>query len=104
MFFQQGLFPESLISGSVTPVYKNDNPQIPSNYRPISILSVFKKSSEKCMYSHLYSFMLNCKVLCNKTFGFRNNYPTNHVQINQVDLIEKYLDNEYYVCEVFIDL
>ena len=33
--FQQGLFPEALKTARVTHIFKKDNPQIPSNYRPI---------------------------------------------------------------------
>ena len=101
--FRQVLFPESLKSARVTPVYKKDDPEIPSNYRPILILSVFSKLYEKCMHLCLYSFLLKSKILFNRQFGFRNNYLTNHALIDLVVLIKKYLDNDCYVCGVFID-
>ena len=44
------------------------------------------------------------KILFNRKFGFRNIYLTNHALINLVELIKKYLDNDYYVCGVFIKL
>ena len=30
--FRQGVFPEALKTARVAPIFKNDNPQIPSNY------------------------------------------------------------------------
>ena len=102
--FRQGFFPESLKSARVTAVYKKDDPKIFCKYRPISLLSVFSKLYEKCKYSRLYSFFFKFKILFNRQFGFRNNYSTNHALINLVDLIKKYLYNDYYVCGVFIDL
>ena len=48
---QQGVFPKVLKNARVTHIFKKDNPQIHSNYRHISVLSVFSKLYEKCMYS-----------------------------------------------------
>ena len=36
--FQTGIFPKSLKIGIVLPLFKKDDPEIMSNYRPISIL------------------------------------------------------------------
>ena len=68
------------------------------------MLSVFSKLYEKCMYSRLYSFLTKFQVLFRRQFGFRNKHSTNHALISLVDLIKKYLDNNYFVCGVFIDL
>ena len=45
--FQQGIFPEALKTATVTPIFKKEGPQLPSNYRHISILSVLSKLYEK---------------------------------------------------------
>ena len=56
------------------------------------------------MYSRPYSFLIKHKILFEKQFGFRNNHSTIHALIGLVDLIKKHLDNEYFVCGVFINL
>ena len=79
---QQGVFPEALKPARVTPIFKNDNPEIPSNNSPISKLSVFSKLYEKCMYSHLHSFLTKYKLLLEKQFRFRNNHFTFHALVS----------------------
>ena len=37
--FQEGLFPDELKIARVIPLYKNDDPMIFSNYRPVSVLT-----------------------------------------------------------------
>ena len=56
---------------------------------------------------YVYKFVLLYKkynVLFKRQFGFRNNHSTNHASVRLVELIKKYLDNNYFICRVFIDL
>ena len=39
--FKTGVFPDKLKIGKVNPIHKKDSSDNPSNYRPISIFSVF---------------------------------------------------------------
>ena len=70
MVFRQDLFPESYKSGRVTPVYKKDDPQIPCNYHPVSILSGFSKLDKKCLYSHVFTLIF--VFIASGTFGRRD--------------------------------
>ena len=102
--FKEGKFPTALLLAKVTPVFKKKYPQLCSNYRPISVLSIFSKIYEKCMYSRLYSFLEKHNLLFNKQFGFHSRYSTNHAIISLIELIKKYLENGVFVCGNFIDL
>ena len=56
------------------------------------------------MYSGFYAFLEKYKLLFKKQFGFRNNHSTSHALISLIDLVRKYLDNNYFACGVFINL
>ena len=88
----------------VIPLLKKGCPVIVSNYRPISLLSVFSKISEKLMYKHLYNFLEVHKILYNLQFGFRDSHSTNHALIRLTESIKNSLDNKHFGCGIFIDL
>ena len=48
-----GIFPDMMKLAKVIPLYKNNSPEDPSNYRSISLLSVFSKITEKLMHTRL---------------------------------------------------
>ena len=76
--FEEGCFPELLKIAKVIPIYKSEDPTDPSNYRPISLLSVFDKLLERLMYNRLALFFQKHKVLYKYRFGFRRNHATNN--------------------------
>ena len=55
--FQSGIFPEKMKLAMVIPLFKKGCSLTVSNYKPISLLSVFSKISEKVMYQRLYNFL-----------------------------------------------
>ena len=61
--FETGVFPDKMKIGKVTPLHKKDSTDNPSNYRPISILSVFSKIFERLVYKCLYQFLDAFEVL-----------------------------------------
>ena len=88
--FQQGIFPEVLKTTRVNPIFKKEDPQLPSSYCPISVLSVFGKLYEKCICSRPYVFLTKYKLFFKNQFGFRNNHSTSHAWISLIDLTKKY--------------
>ena len=55
--FEQGIFPEVLKLPQVSLIHKKEDTVTVSNYRPISLLSVFRKIFVKAMYHRIYSFL-----------------------------------------------
>ena len=51
--FATGIFPDSLKISPITPVYKNEDKPLFSNYRPVAVASCFSKLPEKLMYKRL---------------------------------------------------
>ena len=104
MSFFQGVFPDRCKIAKVLPLYKKENVQLCSNYRPISLLSVFSKIFEKCMYKRLYKFLEKFNILYKNQFGFRSKHSTSHALISLIEYIKKELDSGKLVCGIFIDL
>ena len=55
--FTKGIVPDLLKIAKVIPIYKKGERNLPSNYRPISLLSIFDKILEKLMYKRLYNYL-----------------------------------------------
>ena len=98
-----GIFPHSLKTSSVLPLFKKGSRLSCCNYRPISLLSNISKLLEKLMYSRLYNFsnMYNC--FSELQFGFRAKHSTSHALISITEKIRTALDTGHYACGVFID-
>ena len=99
-----GIFPNSLKTARVVPVFKEGQSSEPLNYRPISILSTLSKIYEKVIYNRLYGYFDHFDLFYKNQFGFRP-------KRNTVDAIAEFLektrtadnDKSYNSC-VLIDL
>ena len=74
---EQGIVPLELKIARVVPLFKADDPEKFSNYRPVSILPIFSKILEKLMYSRILAFITKNNILFDYQFGFREGYSTN---------------------------
>lgn len=102
--FREGTFPSFLKLSKVIPLYKKGDHKEISNYRPISILSVFSKIFEKILAKRLKTFLDNCNILSPSQHGFREGRSTISALINILDFIYKNLDQGNKVAALFIDL
>ena len=74
--FDFGIFPSCLKTAKVVSVYKAGDKNEVSNYRRISILSIFCKILDKLVYTRTLS-LLKCHSLLTPTqYGFRPKYST----------------------------
>ena len=69
--FLTGVVPDKFKLANVIPVHKKGSQTSLSNYRPISLLSVFNKLREKLMCSRLLKFLEKNNIFCDNQFGFR---------------------------------
>ena len=86
------------------PVFKKGPRTLMTNYRPISLLSIFNKLLEKLMYNRLMDFLDKNEVLYNGQFGFRTKHSTSHAILLITDKIQKAIGNKLFSCGIFLDL
>ena len=97
-----GEFPSNLKNADVTPVFKKNNPPNKEDYRPVSVLPIISKVSEKLMQDqrnvHIKSFL--SPYLC----GYRKGFNSQHALISLKEKWRKSLDNKGYGGAVLMDL
>ena len=63
--------PDSLKIACITPIFKSGDKQCTNNYRPISVLPLFSKFFERCVYVRLLNFITKCNIITQQQFGFQ---------------------------------
>ena len=100
----EGIVPNLLKIARIIPVYKRNDAFLPSNYRPISLLSILDKRLEKITCVRLKQFLKKHNILSQYQFGFRENHSTSHALIDVAEYVYKSLDDNKLVFGVYIDL
>jgi len=101
---KDGIFPDDLKVGRISPIYKKDNQELLENYRPVSTLAVFGKIFEKIIFNRLYSFFHSQNSLYENQYGFRKNHSTSYALNYSVNHVESCLKKKQHVLGIFIDL
>ena len=99
--FTTGIVPDLIKIAKVVPVYKKGERNVPGNYRPISLLSIFDKIVDKLMYKHLLMFLEMNDILYEYQFGFRKNYSTSQAVMEVLDNIYQSCDNSETTIGIF---
>ena len=99
-----GLFPQSMKTAKIIPIYKKNDASIISNYRPISLLPSLSKILEKIVYKRLYSFLDINKILISNQYGFRKNHSTDYAILQLCDQIAASLSKKEHIIGIFMDL
>ena len=76
-----GIFLENMKIAKVAPIFKSGKKELLRNYRPISLLSCFSKTSERIMHNGVYNYLKDNSLLFHKQFGFLNLDPTKSSQL-----------------------
>lgn len=96
-------FPSKFKIAKVIPLHKSGETCNPSNYRPISILSVLSKPFEKHLYRSLYPFLIKNNLLHDNQSGFRENHSCHTALIQLTDTILHNINENRYTGVLFID-
>ena len=101
--FETGIFPNSLKKAIVLPLLKKDNPDLMSNYRPISLLPKLSKIIEKCIKSRLVYYFTRNNLFNDVQFGFLTGKSTQDAIIHVTEKIYDNFNNHLSTLAVFID-
>ena len=97
-----GTVPDRFKIARVLAVYKKESHMNLSNYRPISLLSVFNRILERLIYRRLINYTDKNNLLYNRQFGFRAKHSTFLAILSITDKIQKAIeDNVYTLVEFF---
>ena len=100
-----GFFPSAWKTSIVVPIPKTSPPSdSPSDYRPISLLSLVSKLREKHIANILFAHLLSRNLIPHNQFGFVPSRSTSDALTSACHLIFSSLDSLSSTCGVFLDL
>ena len=100
---ETGVYSHLLKRAKVMPVHKGDSRMMTKNYRPISLLPIFKKIFEKILHCRITSFIDKHNILFKRQYGFQKGKSTEFALIDIQERILEILNRKEIPCCVFLD-
>ena len=97
---RNGIVPEKLKLAVVYPIHKKDSKMKVNSYRPISVLPIMSKISEKLIRARLMSFFTKNKAIHKHQAGFQKDKSTEHVILDIYASILKALEKKEKDCNI----
>ena len=101
------IFPVIWKEALVTPIPKPGARTNPSNYRPISSLSILSKLTEKIIVQQIRHYTESNSLIAKQQFGFRENHSTQTLLLQLTNKWLRALDHApyaYAVCLTALDI
>ena len=86
------------------PLYKKRASNLPSNYRPISLLSCIGKLMERLVYKRIYNHLTVNNLIYKNQSGFLRGHSTVYQLIDIFHQICQSIDSKMYTCMIFCDI
>lgn len=102
LLYDMSMFPEEWSNGMIIPIYKKGNPELPSNYRPITLLSSLSKLFTAILCKRLTQWATDRKIFTEAQFGFRPTYSTTDASFTLNLFISKIKRKQKLYC-AFVD-
>ena len=104
MSLTTGFVPKGWKEARVIPIFKAGDMSNPSNYRPISILSVVSKIIERAVHRQLSEYIDDNNILNSSQSGFRAKHSTSTALMKFVNNLSWNIENRQISGVAFIDL
>ena len=100
----EGRYPNLWKEANVTPIFKNGDRSLATNYRPISLLSVCSKIIERIVFRQMFNFIRDQNLLYRQQSGFIPGDSCVNQLVYLYDMIMKAMENKKQVKFVFCDI
>ncbi len=101
---QEGVYPNNWKLANVMPLFKKGQPNLPSNYRPISLISCIGKVMERIIFKHIYNHLHTNNLIYKHQSGFIPGHSTVYQLIDIYHQICTAIDEKKSTCIVFCDI
>ena len=101
---ETGIFPDSLKTARVTPIYKKGSKTDIKNYRPVSVLGNISKIFEGLMFNRVSEFFYKNGLLCETQYGFLKNKSTELAYLELIQKIVPTIEEKKFAVCVFLDM
>ena len=99
-----GVFPDRLKYAVIKPQRKNGDRCEVSNYRPVSLLTLFSKIFETVMQRRILKHLTKYNILSTEQYGFRVGFRTDDATYKLTTEILNAMNNKLLVGRIFCDL
>lgn len=101
---RESIYPSAWKIANVMPLFKKGEKDIPSNYRPISLISCIGKVMERVIFKHIYNYLHENNLIYKNQSGFLPGHSTVYQLIDIYNQICKAFDEKKSTCMVFCDI
>ena len=101
--FSHRIFPENWKHAIIRPIPKTSNPILPTDYRPISLLTVFSKITEKAAAFQMIEYLNRQSLQDPKQSAYKLNHSTNTALLKITDDLYNALDDGELTLLVLLD-
>lgn len=103
MCIDKGEYPNILKKSIIRPIYKQGSHLDYGNYRPVAILSVINKITEKVIVNQISRYLEQNNVISDAQHGFRRGRSTATALAQFTDYVNNSLNEGKFVAALFID-
>jgi Reverse transcriptase (RNA-dependent DNA polymerase) len=101
---ESGVFPTRFKASRVVPIFKQGDPVLCDNYRPVALVCTFSKILEKMVATDFFNHLDLNNLLYEHQYGFQRKKNTEHNLIQVVNYIGKALNEGNWCIGIFLDL